>query len=59
MHWGGRAYYLWEIVSMTSDKNNNSTSCENDTISNFKLSKNVELRKKWQLFTDACIVNSL
>ena len=35
----------------------NSTSCENKSINNFKLSKNEELHKKCQLLTVACIVN--
>ena len=37
----GGALFLREIVSLTSHKNNKSTSCENDSINNFKLSKSV------------------
>ena len=38
---------------MTSHKNNNSASCENESINNFKLSnKSVELRKKCQILID-------
>ena len=44
-------------MSVTSIKNNNSTSCEYETIGNFKF--NVELRKKWQLLKVACIVNAM
>ena len=46
------------IVSVTSNKNNYFTSCEKESLNNFKLSKNIELRKKCQLLTVACIVNS-
>ena len=43
------AAFLQEIVSVTSYKNNNSTSCENDSMNNFKLCMNVELPEKCQL----------
>ena len=58
MHWGGGAQYLREIETVTLHKNNNSTSCENETINNFKLSKSVELCKKCQLLAVASIVNA-
>ena len=34
------------------------TSCENESMNNFMLSKNVEIRKKCQLLTMACIINA-
>ena len=37
---------------------NISTRCENLSINNFQLCKNVELRKKCQLLTVTCIVNA-
>ena len=43
---------------MTSNENNNSTNCENESINNFKLSRNVEVRKKCLLLTVTCIVNA-
>ena len=46
---------------MTSHKNNNSTCCENESINDFQLCKNVELRKKCKLLklrTIACILNA-
>ena len=55
---GRRDLILREIVSVTSHKSNNSTSCENESINNFQLCKKVELLKKCQLLTVACIVNA-
>ena len=46
------------IASVTSQENNNSTSCEYESIKNLKLCMHVELRKKWQLLTVACIVKA-
>ena len=45
MHWGGGAQYLREIETVTSHKNNNSTSGEQESIINFQLCNNVELRE--------------
>ena len=46
MHKEDGTLYLPENVSVISHKNNNCTSCENETITNSKLYKNVVL--KWQ-----------
>ena len=35
--------FIREIVSVTSNKKNYSTSCENESINNFQLSTNVDL----------------
>ena len=41
-----------------SNKINNSISCENESINNFQMCKKVELCKKCNLLTVACIVNA-
>ena len=48
----------WKLYLRRPIKTNKSSFCENESMNKFKFSKNVELHKRSQLLTVACIVNA-